>query len=314
MRIVCLERNSIQGILREPVSPCEWVDYPSTAAGDIVSRLKGAQIAVINKAPLDEKALAALPELRMIAECATGTDNIDLQACRRRGVVVSNVQGYARHSVPEHTMMLMMAVRRRLIDYARDVREGAWCAAQSFYLSTYPIADLHGAVLGIVGRGVLGKSVARLAEAFGMRVLFAEHKDAVEVREGYCAFDEVLKQADVISLHCPLNEQTRAMIGAAELRAMKNEAVLINTARGPLIDEQALADALRDRQIAGAALDVLSAEPPRGDNPLLADDLTNLIITPHVAWASKEAMDELARQVIDNIDAFIAGNPRNQIV
>ncbi len=314
MRIVCLERDSLQAPLRKPVHPCEWIDYPATAAQDIVARLEGAQIALVNKAVISEEVLAALPQLRMIAECATGCDNIALQACRERGIVVSNVRDYAVHAVPEHTMMLMLAARRRLLDYALDVRDGKWATAPNFYLSTYPVADLHNATLAIVGRGSLGRSVARLAEAFGMRVLFAEHKGADRVRDGYVAFERALGEADVVSLHCPLTEVTRGLIGRQELALMKRDAVLINTARGGLVDEQALAQALRDKTIAGAAVDVLSSEPPRADNPLLAVDIKNLIITPHVAWASEGAMREMAKQIVDNIDAFMSGQPRNRVV
>jgi len=312
IRIVCLERDTIKAPLREPSHRCEWVDYPMTAAGDVVARLKDAQIAVVNKSRLDRQTIEALPQLRMIAECATGADNIDLDACRERDIVVSNVQGYAVNAVPEHTMMLMLALRRRLLDYIKDVRAGEWARADSFYLSTYPIGDLHGAVLGIVGRGALGQRVAGLAQAFGMKVMFAEHKGAAEVREGYIAFEQVLKEADIVSLHCPLTAETRQMIGREELALMKTSAVLVNTARGALIDEPALAEALRQRRIAGAAVDVLSAEPPPADNPLLAQ-LPNLIVTPHVAWFSDGAMRNLADQVIDNIDAFLDGRPRNRL-
>ena len=313
IRIVCLERNSTQAILRTPECRHEWVDHPSTSSAEIVARLHGAQVAIVNKLRLGEAELEQLPDLRMIALLATGADNIDLQACAARGVVVSNVRGYAVHSVPEHAMTLMLALRRRLFEYVADVRAGRWAQSPTFCLLDHPVRDLHGALIGIVGRGGLGEATARLAAAFGMKVVFAEHKGANVVREGYTAFETVLGEADVLSLHCPLNERTHKLIGAAELAAMRPDAILINTARGGLVDEAALAQALRSGSIAGAAVDVLSQEPPREPNPLLAVDIPNLLVTPHMAWASAGAMQTLADQVVDNIEAYAAGKPRNRL-
>jgi glycerate dehydrogenase len=313
IRIVCLERDSTQAVLRRPECRHEWAEYPTTTPAEIVARLQGAQVAIVNKLRLGMAELEQLPDLRLIALLATGADNIDLQACVARQVVVSNVRGYAVHSVPEHAITLMLALRRRLFEYAADVRAGRWAQSASFCLLDYPVRDLHGAVLGVVGRGGLGQATARLGAAFGMKVLFAEHKNASVVRDGYTAFATVLREADVLSLHCPLNEQTRKLIGAAELAAMRPDAILINTARGGLVDEVALAQALRGGAIAGAGLDVLSQEPPREPNPLLALELPNLLVTPHMAWASAGAMQALADQVIDNIEAYAAGKPRNRL-
>lgn len=313
MDIVCLEREAVDASFRRPAIDHRWTEYPVSTEADILTRLAEADVAIVNKVRLGAADIGRLPRLKMVAIAATGADNVDLEACRARGVVVSNVRGYALHAVPEHALMLMLALRRRLIDYVADVRAGRWARSDSFCLLDHPVGDLHGATLGIVGRGGLGDGVARLAAAFGMRILYAEHKGAVAVRSGYTAFETVLAEADVLSLHCPLTPATQGLIGAAELAAMKQTAVLVNTARGGLVDEAALADALRQRRLAGAATDVLSAEPPRNGNALLADDIPNLIVTPHVAWASREAMQALADQVIDNIEAFAAGAPRNRL-
>ena len=313
MRIVLLERDAVGASFRRPAIEHEWIDYPASTSSEVAGKLAGATVAIVNKVKLGAADIAALPQLRMVAIAATGSDNVDLAACRARGIVVSNVRGYAVNTVPEHAMLLILALRRRLFDYVADVRAGRWERSENFCFFDHPIGDLHGATLGIVGRGGLGEGLARLATAFGMRVRFAEHRGAAVVREGYTAFDAVLREADVLSLHCPLNDVTRGLIGEAELAVMKPTAILVNTSRGGLVDETALASALRERRIGGAGFDVLSQEPPRDGNPLLAPDIPNLILTPHVAWASREAMQALADQVIDNIEAFAAGAPRNRL-
>jgi glycerate dehydrogenase len=314
--IVFLERDSIRAEVRRPDFPHHWAEYPLTAPDQVEARLKDASIVITNKVVLRGELLERLPQVRMIAVAATGTDNVDLDYCRSRGIVVSNIRDYAANTVPEHVMMLALMLRRRALHYRRDVADGRWQQASQFCFFEHPIGDLFGATLGIVGRGSLGQGVARLAEAFGMKVLWAEHKGAAELRPGYTAFDHVLREADVVSLHCPLNERTRGLIGAAELRAMKRDAVLINTARGGLVDEAALAQALREGWIAGAGFDVLSKEPPKEGNLLLAPDLLdapNFVLTPHVAWASARAMQTLADQLMDNIEAFVRGEPRNRV-
>jgi glycerate dehydrogenase len=313
VRIVFLERESVDAQFRRPAPAHEWVEHAHTGADQVVARLQGAQIAILNKARLDAAALAALPALRMVAIAATGSDNVDLAACRARGVVVSNVRGYATTTVPEHVMALMLALSRRLFDYAADVAAGRWARASNFCLLDHPIRDLRGATLGLVGGGSLGQGVAELARGFGMRVKFSERPGATQVREGRTDFDTLLREADVLSLHCPLNDTTRHLINADTLARMKPTALLINTARGALVDEAALSAALRAGRIAGAALDVLSQEPPAAPNPLLAGDVPNLIVTPHVAWASGAAMQALADQVVDNIEAFMAGTPCNTL-
>lgn len=309
--VVFLDRGATRASVRRPGFAHEWREYEETRPEDAVERLRGATIAVVNKLSVGEAELARLPELKLIAVAATGTDNIDLAACRRRGVGVVNVRGYATKTVPEHVLMLVLALRRNLLGYREDVRAGRWQESPQFCLHTHPIRDLRGSTLGLFGRGALGRAVEELARAFGMRVLLGEHKGAAEIREGRTPFDDVLRESDVVTLHAPLNEETRRMIGARELMLMKPTALLINTARGLLVDEAALAEALRAGTIAGAGVDVLGNEPPREGNPLLAADVPNLIVTPHVAWASREAMQALADQLIDNIEAFVRGEPRN---
>ena len=312
--IVFLDRSTIGADLRAPAFDHIWTDYPATAPHDVVARLSDADIAVVNKVRLPRETLERLPQLKMVAVCATGTDNVDLACCRERGIVVSNIRGYARHAVPEHVFMLILALRRNLLAYRADVAQGLWQRAEQFCLFTHPIQDLHGSTLGIIGKGTLGAAVARLAQTFGMRVLFAEHKGASAVRPGYALFEEVLRDSGVLTLHCPLTPQTRHLIGRSELRQMRRHALLINAARGGLVDEAALSEALREGWIAGAGMDVLSQEPPGSGNPLLELDLPNLIVTPHVAWASREAMQIMADQLLDNIEAFARGAPQNIVI
>ena len=312
-RIVFLDRASLIAEMRAPAFAHQWIDYPATQPEEVVARLAGAEIAIVNKVKLSADILAQAPSVKLIAVAATGTDNVDLAYCRAHGIVVANIRGYAVHTVPEHAFMMMLALRRNLLGWRADVRAGLWQQTDQFCLFTRPVNDLYGSTLGLVGYGSLGHGMHRLAEAFGMRVLIAEHKGASAVRAGHTPFDEVVAQADVISLHTPLTAETRHLIGAREFALMKPTAILINTARGNLVDEAALIDALTTDRIAGAGFDVLSVEPPRDGNPLLDLDLPNFILTPHVAWSSREAMQGLADQVVDNIEAFVAGAPRNAV-
>jgi len=312
-RIVFLERESIRGTFRQPDFPHDYDEYPLSAAEDVPARVREASIVITNKVVLRGELLATLPKLKMIACAATGTDNVDLAWCREHGIVVSNIRGYAVNTVPEHVIALAMALRRNLLAYRRDVRDGQWQRSPNFCFFDHPIRDLHGATLGLIGRGSLGEGVARLAEAFGMRVLWAERKGAEKVGPGRTAFAELLRQSDVVSLHCPLNDATRGLIGEAELRLMKPEAILINTARGGIVDEAALVRALKENWIGGAGFDVLSKEPPREGNPLLELDQPNFILTPHVAWASAGAMQALLDQLTGNLEAFARGEPRNRV-
>jgi glycerate dehydrogenase len=312
-RIVFLDRSTLIADVRRPAFEHEWTEYAMTAPAEIAERLKGATIAITNKVPLREAELSQLPELKFIAVAATGVDIIDLDYCRKLNVPVSNVRNYALHSLPEHVLMLILSLRRNLFNYRADVARGLWAKASGFCLLNHTIGELHGSTLGIIGYGALGQAVEKLALCFGMRVLISEHKHARTIREGRTGFEETLRASHIVSLHCPLGDETRGLIGRLEFEMMRPDALLINTARGGLVDEAALVEALRFGLIAGAGFDVLTKEPPRDGNPLLELNLPNFILTPHIAWASREAMQALADQLIDNIEAFVKGSPRNLV-
>ena len=311
--IVFLERNTFNVPFRKPSFDHEWIDFGETTPDQVVERLASATIAICNKVQLRGDALAQLPKLKLIAVAATGVDNVDLAYCRSHNIAVCNTRGYAVNSLPEHALMLMLALRRNLIAYRADVKAGRWHEARQFCLLDHSIGDLKGTTLGIVGFGTLGRSMAQLGRAIGMEVIVAERKNAAVVRADRVSFADVLRLSDVISLHCPLTEETKNLIGADELQQMKPSAILINTARGGLIDDHALLHALQGGRLAGAGIDVLRNEPPREGNPLLEVDLPNLIVTPHNAWASRQAMQTLADQLIDNLEAFVRREPRNLV-
>ena len=310
-RIVFLERDTIKADFRRPNFDHQWVEYADTLPPQVVERVRPASIIISNKLSLGEPQLSQAPEVKLIAIAATGSDCVDLDYCRRRGITVCNVRGYAVNSVPEHVLMLILALRRNLLAYRRDVQDGKWQQSKQFCWLSHPLHDIKGSTIGIIGYGSIGKSMARLTESVGMRVLISEHKNGKLIRPGRTAFDEVLAQSDVVTLHSPLIDETRDMFGRREFDLMKRSALLINTARGALIQDEALIAALREGLIAGAAIDVLREEPPRDGSPLLNLNLPNFIVTPHVAWASDEAMQTLADQVIDNTEAFVAGRPQN---
>jgi glycerate dehydrogenase len=312
-RIVFLDRDTLRAEIRRPAFEHEWREYSETSAGEVLERLSEASIAITNKVALREEVLKRLPRLKLIAVAATGVDIIDLEACRRHGIAVSNVRNYAPHSVPEHVFALVLALRRNLFSYRDEIRRGAWQSAHTFCLLDHTIRELHESRLGIIGYGALGQSVGRLAEAFGMRLLISERRGATSLRHGRTSFDETLRTSDIVTLHCPLTAGTRQLIGLDELRSMQRHALLINTARGGLVDEAALVEALDAGWIAGAGFDVLSVEPPREGNPLLDIDRPNFILTPHVAWASLEAMQTLADQLTANIESFVAGRAQNLV-
>jgi glycerate dehydrogenase len=312
-KIVFLDRSTVIANVRQPAFPHQWQEYPSTSSEQVLARLKDATIAITNKVHLRRETLAQLPRLKMVAVSATGTDNVDIAYCKERGIVVSNVRNYAAHTVPEHVFMLMLALRRNLLAFREDVQKGEWQKAAQFCLFTHPVRDLHGSTLGIMGGGSIGKSVAQMAQAFGMKVLQSEHKGVTTVRPGYTAFDTVLRECDVITLHLPLKDNTRHMISTAEFERMRPGAILINTARGGLVDENALLQALQSGRLGGAGFDVLTKEPPTEGNPLLDINLPNFILTPHVAWSGSAAMQTMADQLIDNIEAYAAGTPRNLV-
>lgn len=292
----------------------EMVLYDSTSTDEVAQRIADADIVITNKVKLDSAALSTATRLKCVAVAATGTDIVDLAACASRDVVVSNIRNYAIHTVPEHTFALIFALRRSIAAYANSVANGRWQESGQFCYFDYPIRDLAGSTIGIIGDGVLGNAVAGIARALGMRVLFAMHKGSTGMGSLYTPFEDVLAQADIISLHCPLKASTRNMIDTAEFTLMKRKPLIINTARGGLVNEQALVDALQSGVIAGAGFDVCTAEPPAHDHPFMALTHTpNFLLTPHVAWASHEAIQGLADQLLDNVEAFVAGSPRNLV-
>jgi glycerate dehydrogenase len=312
-RVVLLERDSLKAIIRRPRFEHAWFEYASTAPDQVVPRLRDATIALVNKVQVRETALAQLPDLKMIAVSATGHDCVDVSACRARGIAVANIRDYAVHTVPEHAFALILALRRNLVAYHEDVHNGLWQRADTFCLFTRDIGELHGATLGIVGEGAIGRATAAIGRGFGMRVLFADHPPPKADGVEFTPFERVLADSDVLSLHCPLTPATRDLIGIEQLRKMKRGALLINTSRGGLVNEAALVQALDQGLIAGAGFDVLTTEPPREGHPLLDLRRPNFILTPHVAWASKEAMQALADQLIDNVEAWAAGKPRHLV-
>ncbi|MCY1347407.1 Glycerate dehydrogenase [compost metagenome] len=286
----------------------ELLLHDQTAAGDVAARLQGAQVAISNKVLIDAESIRQCPQLKLILLTATGTNNVDLAAASERGIVVSNCRGYGTPSVAQHTLMLLLNLATRQADYRDAVRAGRWQQSTQFCLLDFPIVELQGKTLGLLGHGELGGAVAKLAEAFGMRVLLGALPGRPP-RADRLPLDELLPQVDALTLHCPLTESTRNLIGQRELDLMKPGAFLVNTARGGLVDEQALADTLRRGHLGGAALDVLTVEPPKDGNPLLAPDIPRLIVTPHNAWGSREARQRIVGQVAENAAAFFAGAP-----
>jgi glycerate dehydrogenase len=289
----------------------DWRIYASTTAREIKDRIRDAHVLVSNKVVLSADALQSARNLRLICVAATGTNNIDLPVAAQQEIMVCNVPNYATASVTQHVFALILALATRLIDYQGAVKAGRWQKSAQFCLLDYPITELAGKVMGIVGYGELGRSVARVAGCFGMHVKISGRPGVIA--EGRLPLHELLSVADIVSIHCPLTRQTRNLIGTREFGLMKRSALLINTARGGIVDEQALADALRAGEIAGAGVDVLSLEPPSEGSPLLAEDISHLIVTPHIAWASREARQRLLDGVCDNIRGFLAGKPRNVV-
>lgn len=297
--------------------------HDETPAADIAARIAGASIVLLNKAVITRPLIEATPTLRLIALVATGTDNVDLDAARERGVAVCNIRDYCTPSVVQHVLGAILALTHRFVDYSQLVKEGRWGASPRFTMLDFPIRELAGRTLGVVGYGTLGRAVARACEqALGMRVLVAARAgdDGSRTDQGTpehvrrLPLAGLLPQVDVLTLHCPLTPVTRGLIGAAQLAAMKPDAVIVNTARGALLDLDALAGALRAGRLGGAAIDVLPEEPPASGSPLFAPDLPNLIVTPHIAWAAREsrqrALDEMAANVAD----FLAGGRRGRVV
>ncbi|CAH0272605.1 Glycerate dehydrogenase [Agrobacterium fabrum] len=314
LRVVLLDRKTLPDDIRFRAFSFanELVAFDQTAPDEVSERIKDADIVITNKAPVRGPAIATAPRLKLVAVAATGTDVVDVAACAQRGVTVSNIRNYAVNTVPEHTFALILALRRSLLAYRNSVQAGRWQEANQFCYFDFPVNDLAGSTLGIIGDGALGRSVADLGRAFGMKVLFSDYKGTKGMGPLYTPFEKVLEASDVITLHSPLMSSTRNMISTAEFAQMTKRPLLINTARGGLVDEAALEVALRSGQISGAGFDVVTTEPPAADHPLMRLlDLPNFILTPHVAWASREAVQSLVDQLIDNVEAFERGAPTN---
>jgi len=288
--------------------------YDDTDDDQMAERIAGAEIVLGNKVLLSESLFESAPNLRFIGLTATGTDNVDLEAAEERGIAVCNIRAYCTQSVTEHVFGCMLDLAHNLGAYAADVRRGAWQEADNFCMLTYPIRELSAMTLGIIGYGELGQGVAGIASAFNMEVIVAVRPGEAAVPDGRVPMEELLRRADVISLHCPLNDVTRSLFGAPEFKAMKKTAILINTARGGLVDSQALVAALRDGEIAAAAVDVLPKEPPTDGDPLLDYEGRNLVVTPHIAWGTLTARQGAIDELTANIAAFLDGKERCRVV
>ena len=313
LHIVVLDRDTLVNRPFDFDFPHTLSSYGTTEAHETLERIRGADIVITNKVVISAQAFAENPQLKLVAVTATGVNNVDIEAAKQNGTAVCNIRAYGNESVAEHAFMMMITLMRNLPAYQRDVAAGLWENSPFFCHLGAPMRDLNGKTLAIFGRGNIGKTLATYAQAFKMNVVFAEHKNAQSVRDGYVSFDEAIRSADVVSLNCPLTPQTANMIGEAELQQMKPGAILINCGRGSLVDEAALVAALKYGQIGGAGFDVLTQEPPRDGNPLLKARLPNLIVTPHIAWASQEASNRLFDILLDNINRFVAGNPQNLV-
>ena len=313
LHIVVLDRDTLVNRPFDFDFPHTLSSYGTTEAHETLERIRGADIVITNKVVISAQAFAENPQFKLVAVTATGVNNVDVEAAKQNGTAVCNIRAYGNESVAEHAFMMMITLMRNLPAYQRDVAAGLWENSPFFCHLGAPMRDLNGKTLAIFGRGNIGQTLATYAQAFKMKVVFVEHKHAETVRDGYVYFDEAVRTADALSLHCPLTPETANMIGEAELQQMKPGAVIINCGRGGLVDEHALIAALKYGQIGGAGFDVLTQEPPRDGNPLLKARLPNLIVTPHIAWASQEAANRLFDILLDNINHFVAGNPQNLV-
>ncbi len=288
--------------------------FDVTEDHQVAARIRDAQFVLANKVRLTDELLARSPGLRFVGLTATGTDNVNLEAAQRHGVAVCNIRAYCNQSVAEHVFACLLNLTHSIRQYTRDVRAGEWQKSDDFCLLTHPVRELSAMTLGIVGYGELGRTVARFGASFGMDVIVSARPGSRDAANDRVLFEEVLRRADVISLHCPLNDDTRNLFSTGEFSRMKRSAVLINTARGGLVDSQALVDALEAGEIAAAAVDVLPKEPPVQGDPLLDYVGDNLILTPHIAWASNEARQAAIDELTENIAAYLQGRERNRVV
>ncbi len=285
---------------------------PGCASDHVIEAAADTEVIIVNKVVLQEAHFARLPRLKLVCVIATGTNNIDLPGATRHGVIVCNVRDYAAASVSQHVFMLILALSTRFLDYQDDIRAGAWQAQDQFCLLTHPMQELNGKTLGLIGYGHIARAVEGIALACGMQVLISESFSG-EQRPGRTPFADVLRDADVISLHCPLTERTRNLIGSAELKAMKRDAIIINTARGGIINEADLLDALTTDTIGGAGIDCLVKEPPDADDPMITSQLKRLIVTPHNAWGTLQARQRLLDGTVHNIRDYLGGQVSSQV-
>ncbi len=315
-KIVFLDRSTMGpnvDLLKDQLD-AEWTFYDQTHNSQIIDRLNGATIAIINKCPISKATLDALPDLKLICVAATGYDCVDVAACKERGVIVSNVVGYAKTTVPEHTFALIFALRRSLFGYREDVLNGEWQRAKQFCFHAHPIKDLRGSRLALFGSGAIGNAVAHIGRSLGMDVVFAARKGQAELRNNQIPFDQALRTADIISLHVPLNETTYHMISRLEFDQMEGSPILVNASRGGLIDETALILALDEKKVSAVGLDVLENEPPSPEDPILKiAHRPNVIVTPHVAWAASSAINTVWDETCKNICAYQSDVPRNVV-
>lgn len=302
MRAVFLDLQGLDDLDLSGFEKCfsSLVTYQGTTEAQVEERIQGADVVIVNKVQLSKASIEKASHLKIISVVATGTNNVDLRASAANDVAVYNCQAYGIPSVVQHTFSLILALHTNLLNYDRVVQAGEWQKSSQFCLLDFPIRELSGRKMGIIGYGHLGQGVAKIATAFGMEVLVAS-RSASDQRHGRVSINELLSQVDVLSIHCPLTDETHNLIDANALALMKRDAVLVNVARGGVVNEQALANALRCGALAGAATDVLTEEPPRQGNPLLVSDIPNLIVTPHSAWGSKEARQRIIDQTVENI-------------
>lgn len=308
MKAVFLDRGSFPDHIniQLPFKIIDVVTYENTPIELVAKRIKDANIVLTNKVVVDAAAINGAANLKLVQVMATGTNNVDLDACKDKNITVQNVAGYSTISVPEHTFAMLLTLRRNLVSYLDAVKAGRWSSSEFFCFLDYPIKDLSGSTMAIIGNGTLGKEVAAIALAFGMRVVFADRKGATNTRPGYISFEEALKVADVVNINCPLTPETKDLISDTEFSLMKNSCLLLNISRGGIVDEKALVRAFENNAIAGAAFDVATQEPMPLDNPLQSlTQRPNFLLTPHVAWASDEAMQTLVDMAMDKITSFI---------
>jgi glycerate dehydrogenase len=308
-----LDRGDIDYSLIDP-SLIEWIAYDYTSASQVLERVMDADVVVSNKVVLDDAVLSQARSLKLICVAATGTNNVDLDSARTHNIVVSNARAYATASVVEHVFGVLISLMRNIPDYQRAATDGRWAQSDQFCYLDKPIIELAGKTMGIIGYGELGRAVADVAKAFGMHILVSQRPGSHDKPHGRHHIDDVLKQSDVLTLHCPLADNTRNLIDRRALSQMPRHAILINTARGGIVNEMDLLHALNEQVIAAAAIDVLLEEPPASHHALLQASLPNLVITPHVAWASLQARQRLLGEVLDNIKSFSQGKVRNQVV